>query len=347
MFRWFINIASIFIFTSLLGQADQELTKAKQFRVAFYNVENLFDTHNDSLTKDEEYLPEGQRRWDNNKFYSKLNNIYKVLIGLGEWQPAAIVGLCEVENRHVLNKLIYNTPLKEIDYKIIHYESADRRGIDVALLYRTSLFEPDTSYTIKVNFASNPKSRTRDILYVKGVLGGVDTLHVLINHWPSRYGGYMASEFKRIDAAKTLKKVTDSISQTDSGARIIIIGDFNDGPLSESIQTIIKAQIDTIHLREDGLYNLMTVSSGMGSKGTLKYQGNWEVFDQIIVSGSLLMERGRLQVTSDGARIYTSGYLLVDDEKYTGLKPYRTFNGMKYQGGFSDHLPVFIDLQLQ
>ncbi|MEZ5083825.1 MAG: hypothetical protein R2750_10305 [Bacteroidales bacterium] len=137
----------------------------------FYNVENLFDTKDDSLTNDNEFLPESDRHWDNHKFYTKLNRIYKVIIGVGEWEPPAIVGLCEIENRYVLNKLVYDTPLKTFNYKIVHYESPDERGIDVAMIYRPDIFSVDTSVAINISFPFDPESRTRDILYVRGRLG--------------------------------------------------------------------------------------------------------------------------------------------------------------------------------
>jgi hypothetical protein len=156
------------------------------FRVMFYNVENLFDTFDDTLTRDEEFLPEGDRHWNSNKFYKKLNNIYKVILNVGEWNPPAIVGLCEIENRFVLNQLVYETPLKKFDYKVIHFDSPDRRGIDVGLLYRKDAFRKDTAYVFPINFPFNSNSKTRDILYVKGSFGDLDTVHIFINHWPSR-----------------------------------------------------------------------------------------------------------------------------------------------------------------
>ena len=148
----------------------------------FYNVENLFDTRDDSLKIDEEFLPDSERHWDNHKMYQKINNIYRILMAIGEWKPPAIIGLCEIENRFVLNQLVYKTPLQNLDYKIIHYDSPDRRGIDVGLIYRSSVLQVDTSLTFPVVFAEDPDSKTRDILYVKGILGGVDTLHLFVNH---------------------------------------------------------------------------------------------------------------------------------------------------------------------
>ncbi len=217
-------------------------------RIMFYNVENLFDIYNDSLTNDDEFTPEGERRWNNYRFYKKLNNLSKVIISIGEWDPPAVVGLCEIENRFVLNKLIYETPLKNFDYKIIHSESPDRRGIDVALLYRKSKFEPLFYYPVRINFPGDTLSKTRDILYVKGVFSGIDTAHLFINHWPSRYGGYEDSKTKRLFVASVLRNKIDSIFFTEMNPGIIIMGDFNDEPWDESIADGLKAKRDTCHI---------------------------------------------------------------------------------------------------
>ncbi len=185
-----IGLITVFTVTNVTCQESH-------FRVMFYNVENLFDTKDDSLTSDEEFLPDGDRHWNTNKFYKKLNNIYKVILGVGEWNPPAIVALCEIENRFVLNQLVYQTPLKKFDYKVVHFESPDRRGIDVAMLYRKELFHVDTAFPIQINFPFDENSKTRDILYVKGSFDKKDTIHFFINHWPSRYGGYMQTKPKR------------------------------------------------------------------------------------------------------------------------------------------------------
>ena len=204
-------------------------------RIVFYNVENLFDVYNDSLTNDDEFTPEGERNWNNYKFYKKLNNLSKVIISIGEWNPPSVIGFCEIENRFVLNKLIYETPLKSIDYKIIHAESPDRRGIDVAFLYRESRFVPLFYSPIPINFPDDTLSKTRDILYVKGVLAEADTVHFFVNHWPSRYGGYEDSKPRRIFVASVLRSKVDSILSVNRDPNIIIMGDFNDEPWDESI----------------------------------------------------------------------------------------------------------------
>jgi hypothetical protein len=227
-------------------------------RLVFYNTENLFDPADDSLTNDDEYTPTGLRGWTYNRFQRKLLNLSKVFISIGGWEAPEIIGMCEIENRFVLYKLISDTPLSKIGYKIIHKDSPDPRGIDVAMIYRPDKFVPVTYKAIPVRFPNDPGGRTRDILYVKGKVLGKETLHVFINHWPSRYGGYSATKPKRAVVASILRHYTDSIMQSDQFARIVIMGDFNDEPNDESITKILMARSDSTHLSKNDLYNMMS-----------------------------------------------------------------------------------------
>lgn len=313
-------------------------------RIVFYNVENLFDIENDSLTNDDEFTPEGIRYWDNHKFYQKINNIYKVLISVGEWQPPAIVGLCEIENRYVLNKLIYQTPLKKYNYKIIHEDSPDKRGIDVGMIYRIDLFQPIEHHSIEVDFPGTDYRTTRDILYVKGVFMNSDTLHLYINHWPSRYGGYLVTKPKRARAAKILRQHVDSVFGVDPIANILIMGDFNDEPTDESLSLVLKAKADTSDIIGIDLYNMMTNLNNDWKSGSHKYRADWAVLDQIIVSSAFVKGKNGLIMSDQGASIFNAQFLMEKDEKFLGEKPFRTYVGMKYNSGFSDHLPVFVDL---
>lgn len=315
-----------------------------RYRVMFYNVENLFDIHDDNATNDEEFLPEGEKKWTQEKFYKKLNNIYRVILHCGEWNPPALVGLCEVENRLVLEKLVFDTPLEKFDYRVIHFDSPDRRGIDVALLYRSSSFQPDTAYPLTVRFPFDTAGRTRDILYVKGKVGNMEEVHIFVNHWPSRYGGYQATVEKRKQAARVLRGAVDSLLALNPEAAIIIMGDLNDGPLDESLAVLVEPDADSAGIHTGSLTNLTATYEYMDKTGTLKYKENWDVFDQLIVSKSLMSGDLGLKVTPSGAIIFRPHYLLTDDEKYLGEKPFRTYAGYKYLGGFSDHLPVYFDL---
>lgn len=340
-----LSILLVTLFTTTLSLAQNAETELR-YRIMFYNVENLFDTRDDSLTADEEFLPGGPRNWNNRKFYGKLNRIYKVIMSVGGWEPPALVGLAEVENRFVLERLVYDTPLKNFGYRIIHHDSPDRRGIDVALLYREEFFTPLYDEVIPVKFSSDTTSRTRDILYVKGLLGGMEMIHVFVNHWPSRYGGYMSTVEKRNYAAAVLKSKTDSLFGINPEMAVLIMGDFNDDPADESLSKILSAHKPEYDPADSLLYNLMLSHKAGKAPGTLKYQGHWNTFDQIIVSGNLLHAGKKLQVSDGKAHIHFKEFLLESDDAFPGKKPFRTFTGYKYHGGFSDHLPVYTDIRL-
>ena len=340
-------IFELLIFLSLQSFTQPENTPnnpVKPFRIMFYNCENLFDIYDDSLTSDEEFLPEGERHWTNNRFYKKLQNTFKVILAVGEGEAPAIIGLCETENRFVLEKLAFDTPLKNYDYRIIHHESPDRRGIDVGLLYRKNYFTPVHNEAINITFPFDTATKTRDILYVKGLLPNGDTLHIFVNHWPSRYGGYMPTLDKRNFTAGILKNKTDSLLLQNPDAFIAIMGDFNDGPGDESMAKVLDAQDPSDKTISHKLYNLMLVKQVDWPFGTLKYRESWGIFDQMIVSGKLLDDSSKVQVSHTGAKIFHAGFLLEPDEVFLGQKTFRTYNGFKYSGGFSDHLPVFLDL---
>jgi hypothetical protein len=325
---------------------DAEKRGNNAIRLVFYNTENLFDTADDSLTNDNEYTPMGMRRWNYNKCQRKLLNLSKVFISIGGWEAPEIIGMCEVENRFVLYELINDTPLNKIGYKIIHKDSPDPRGIDVALIYRPDKFAPTFYKAIPVRFPNDPTSRTRDILYVKGKVLGKETLHIFINHWPSRYGGYSATKPKRAFVASVLRHAVDSIMTSDPGSKIAIMGDFNDEPNDESITKFLMAQNDSTLLDKYGLYNMMAGYTNRWKTGTNKYRESWSVIDQIIVSTSLLNSEKGLFTHANAAHIFDAPFLLMEDKTYFGLKPFRTYLGPKYQGGFSDHLPVYFDVYI-
>ncbi len=311
----------------------------------FYNVENLFDTENDSIKNDDEFLPNGPKFWTKTKYYTKLNQIATTIASLGGWSPPEIVGLCEIENRKVLDDLCKKTGLKNLNYRVIHKESPDKRGIDVALLYQKDSFKPLTYKAIRVTFPFSPESTTRDILYVKGITKNKDTLHVFVNHWPSRWGGQLESEARRIQAAKTLRTELDSIFNINQNAKIIIMGDFNDYPENKSITEVLKANKNFEKPENSKLYNLSAFIEQTQNIGSHKYEGDWGILDQIIVSGALLNANRGLKSTKENAHIFYADFLLTDDETFTGKKNFRTYLGYKYLGGYSDHLPVFLDLE--
>jgi len=318
-------------------------TQAQQARIVFYNVENLFDTRDDSLKNDEEFLPAGDKNWTNERFHRKIVRIYQTMVALGKGEMPAIIGLCEIENREVLNRLIYDTPLSRLKYQVIHRESPDARGVDVALLYRPDIFEPDSASWLNIPLSVN--ETTREILLVKGRLWQNDTVYLYVNHWPSRYGGAGGSNAKRLAAASTLAVSVKQVFLNKRNSNVIIMGDFNDEPLDESIQAIgkiLKNDVtDTMFL----LTNLSAKTSLTDLEGTIKHQGIWCVFDQIIVSSSLVNGDNGCMLVSKKAEIFKADFLLEPDETYTGYKPFRTYSGPGYNNGFSDHLPVSIFIE--
>jgi endonuclease/exonuclease/phosphatase family metal-dependent hydrolase len=306
----------------------------------FYNVENFFDVKDDSLTNDNEYLPENSRHWTYTRMKQKMTHISKVLLNAGGWNPPVIVGMCEVENQWVLSTMIWETGLNNLGYRVVHFDSPDERGIDVAMLYRYQRFKVLSARPISVDLGGNERP-TRDILYVKGILDKTDTLHVLVNHWPSRYGGASTSQWKRRVAAIAVKRIADSIFFENPNALMVLMGDFNENPESELFTDVIKAG----KLDENKAFINPALYLKKGS-GTLKFQQRWDLFDQIIVSHSLLNGNSRIKMDKPHLRIADLPFLLELDSNYGGTKPFRTYIGFKYHGGYSDHLPVWIDLSI-
>lgn len=337
-----MKISFILLFFLFLCFQCYPQNHKNEFSVLFYNVENLFDPESDSDSKDNEFTPAGDRHWTYKKLNQKLLNISKVILNASGWNTPEIVALCEVENRKVLEKLISTTPLQKISYKIIHKESPDHRGIDVALLYNSDIIEP-----LKYDFYPLTDGElileTREILYFSGIQNKKDTLHFFVNHWPSRYDGLLETKSKRIKAAKLLKSKVDELNQEFKNPKIIIIGDFNDQPSDESISEFLGAKKIDNKTNSNQLYNL-SIPWQDNKSGTIKYQSQWSVFDQIIVSGSLLENKSETTVRQGDASIVKFPFLFENDEKYGGLKPKRSYIGFSYQNGFSDHLPVLLKL---
>ena len=306
----------------------------KDYRIAFYNLENYFDTFNDSTKNDDDFTPTGIKGWSKRKFIKKRNNIYKTLLSIGNQSPVTIIGVAEIENKYCIKQLLYETPLKETQYRYIHYESPDLRGIDVAMFYLSDRFKPLYHKPISVKIPDS--NSTRDLLYVKGIINEYDTLHIFICHLPSRLGGSTQSENKRIFVAEIIRHNTDSILNLNNMSNIIIMGDMNDNPDNESIANHLCS--NSSHLN-----NLMTKTSSKYKTGTLNHDAFWNIFDQIIVSDNLL-SNDFTHVLNHKAHICNNDFLLVDDKKYGGKKLFRTYYGPKYLGGYSDHLPIYIDI---
>ena len=336
-----LYIIFIILITVTVGSAQDN-----DFRIVFYNVENYFDPIDDSITRDEEFTEEGTRHWTWYKFNQKTSKIYKAISAFSQWQIPDIMAFCEIENRFVLQELIKKTPLIDQDYQIVHEESEDFRGIDVGLIYNPKTVWPLEHHMVKIRFEGKPDKRTRDILHFKALLKNKDTLHIFVNHWPSKYGGAIATIPFRAEAARTLKKYTDSILAVNPNANIVITGDFNDTPEDESITKHLNATSKD-NSNDHKLINLSSSISKYGYKGTHRYQGQWSTIDQFIVSKSMLNESNKIYTSDANVKVGNIDLLLEEDKKYTGKKPYRTFIGFKYHGGFSDHLPILLDLKLQ
>ncbi len=319
---------------AILGQSE-----SLSAGILFYNVENLFDPADDPGKMDEEFMPGSDRRWTYRRKEEKLNQICRVLLFAGRWNPPVLVGLGEVENLDVLQDLIWNTGLNHLDYHILHYPSPDERGVDVALLYRNNRFNVLESHPVQV-FMGEGARPTRDILFVCGVLDQKDTLYVMVNHWPSRYGGEVASIQKRMAASTVLRGLCDSVQSLHSQAKIVAMGDFNDEPGDRSLlaltynRSVEAAPLVNLALRAEGPV-----------PGTIKFRNNWSLFDQIIVSESLLTDTRGWHLYPNRMQIVAPDFLLEKDPDYPGVRPWRTYRGYKYVGGYSDHLPVMIHLR--
>lgn len=344
LFICYLNVFSL----SSQTLFDDNVRNKNTLRICFYNLENLFDPDNDSLKNDDEFTLEGLRHWTYNRLNKKIAHLAKVIIAMGGWEAPELVGICEVENENVIKKLIYNSPLATYKYKYVHYDSPDERGIDVAFLYRPDKFEVVYSKPIKVYDSALKQIPTRNILYIKGVMPHrrKDSLHLFINHWPSRYSGYAESQEKRIATAKILRLFIDSLLCVDSNSAIVVMGDFNDYPDDMSIRTYLMVQTNPDSLLNKELLNMMYPFLKKNNIGTHKYAQHWGILDQIMVSQPMFNNKNAWQI-KDTAKIFDASFLLEADEKYMGVKPYRSYYGMKYQGGFSDHLPIFIDILCQ
>jgi predicted extracellular nuclease len=312
---------------------------AQQARIVFYNVENLFDTKDDSLCQDEEFLPGGDKHWTYERMKRKIVKIYQTMVALGEGDMPAVIGLCEIENREALNLLVHGTPLNRLNYRIIQRDSRDTRGIDVAMLFRPDLFTPDSAEWLTVPLS--PGETTREILSVTGKMWQSINVHFYINHWPSRYGGAGGSNAKRIAAASTLAASVKQDVLQNPFANIIVMGDFNDEPGDESMQVINKI-LDHDSLSKLSMVNLSARTSFTDIDGTIKHQGTWSIFDQILVTESVIEGTNGCMLISEKAEVFRPGFLLEPDMTYSGVRPFRTYIGPGYQDGFSDHLPVSI-----
>ena len=313
--------------------------------IAFYNVENLFDTENDTLTFDDDRTPEGKDNWTINKYEKKIANISKVLseIGSGITNTSPdIIGLCEVENKSVVEDLIHHNNLNDKNYGIIHFDSPDERGIDVALLYKKSVFIPNSFKSHRLLLFNDDGFRdySRDQLVVGGFLDN-EEIHFIVNHWPSRSGGEARSRPNRIAAAKLNKRIIDSLITLNADSKIISMGDFNDDATNDSFKKILKTNGKVKNLSESNLFNPMEKLFRKGI-GSLAYRDKWNLFDQIYFTNNFISKE-KETFSFWKADVFNPSYLLDPKGRYKGY-PLRTYAGGSYIGGYSDHFPVYLYL---
>lgn len=299
--------------------------------VAFYNLENFFDTVDDPVKNDNDFLPGSFKDWSEQRYLEKLENITSSISSIDQNSVPAIIGVAEIENKTVLTDLIYQPAFKRA-YDFIHYDSPDKRGIDVALLYNRNIFTVLSHEKVRVVLDANQNYTTRDILYVKGAFDRDDIVHFFVNHWPSRREGTRKTMPKRIAAAQSLSSKTRNILQADPRAKIVIMGDFNDLPVSESITRYLK----------DEFYNLAFIPYSR-KMGTVFAKGRWLMFDQIMISQGMMIAQG-YKIKSSRLTVHYNKRLLFYDKKRAIYRPNRSYSGKKYHGGFSDHLPVYVTM---
>ncbi len=308
------------------------------YTVAFYNLENLFDTQDDPYVLDDDFLPDSEKQWNQKRYEKKIFKLGTVIsnIGFSKTRKAPVLlGVAEVENKKVLEDLIQSKHLRGKNYGIVHYNSPDERGIDVGFLYQKQYFEVTHSESIQVLVYNDNGNRdyTRDILWVTGILNN-EEIHILVNHWPSRRDGAEGTSYKRVVAAEKNREVIDRITDENPDAKIIVMGDFNDDPSCKSVKQ---------HLVKHDLFNPMEKLLTR-YRGTTNYRSQWNLFDQIIFTHNFhKYEKGKHSFSN--ASIFDKDFLKVYKGRYKGT-PFRTYAGRKYTGGYSDHFPVYMQLKL-
>ncbi|WP_055436385.1 endonuclease/exonuclease/phosphatase family protein [Lacinutrix algicola] len=310
--------------------------KSKETRhtIAFYNIENLFDVYDDEITRDNDMHPTAEKRWSIKRYKNKLRKIGYAISNIGEEdvnRHPAIVGLAEVENEAVLKDLVSSKYLNDLNYKFLHYNSPDERGIDVAFLYDETVFKIAYSKTFTVDLLDDDGEvdHTRDLLLVSGLFEGLE-LHIIVNHWPSRRTGDVATEHKRMKASKKVTEVISMLKEKNPEAKIVVMGDFNDDPESNSLKALEASH---------GLFNPMrTLLSN--DRGTTSFNHSWNLFDQFLITHNFF-ERKKNALRFVEANIFDADFLKEAEGKYKGT-PYRTYVGKHYKGGYSDHFPVYM-----
>jgi hypothetical protein len=340
-----------FLFTVLILLSIYSFSQQKSYKIsiiAFYNLENLFDTIDNPRINDNEFTPKGERSYGSEIYWNKMDKLATVISKIGSDEKPesmspdgpAIIGVAEVENDTVLVDLVNHPLIKKRGYKIIHYDSKDARGIDVGFLYNPKYFKPVESAPLFVQLPGGAKDAyyTRDILWVKGKLDG-EMVHVYVNHWPSRLGGEERSAPGRAAAAMVCKRHSDSIAAIDGEQKVVIMGDLNDDPVSASLTEVLKAKGKIKDVKPGGLYNPWVEMYKKGY-GTLAYQDAWGLFDQIVISHPWL-DKEQKGFFFFKQVIFNREFMTENRGRYKGY-PMRTWDGNTYRGGYSDHFPTYL-----
>lgn len=319
----------------------------KPYKIVFYNLENFFDTINDPEVKDDEFTPEGPKNWNHAKYTKKLHNVERVLFDIAAINKdyPVVIGVSEVENRTVLEDIVATRKLAPANYRISHFDSPEARGVDVAFLYRPDVFKLEGQYPVKTVIPSLPGFKTRDILTMWGMIEN-EPFFFMVAHWPSRLGGKEVSEFKRIAVAEQMRSIADSVLAANPATKVVMMGDFNDDPIDKSIAQGLAAKFKMKELVQGDLYNPYAdmLKAGYGS---LAYGDAWNIFDNIVVTENLAKgSTGTLKLQkAPGSKFYGNifkqHYMVQKEGQYKGY-PLRTYVGNNFQGGFSDHFPVYI-----
>jgi predicted extracellular nuclease len=311
--------------------------------IGFYNVENLYDTEKDPIADDSEFLPDGAYQWTLERYHHKLQNLAYAISELGKEQGGVVVlGVCEVENEGVLNDLVNQESLKPLNYKVVHHDSPDYRGVDVAFIYQGDRFEFISKQPFTLTIPDNPRFRTRDQLLLVGVLDKTDTLYLIANHWPSKRGGEARSAPLRMAAAKLTRSIVDSVLTVNPNAKIVIMGDLNDNPNAKSITNGLTAKGKMADVKQLDIFNPM-IKMYKDGIGSYAYQDSWDLIDQIMVSYALLHPKPN-SYKYISAHVFSPNFLKTKSGSFQGY-PFRSYAGGNYAGGYSDHFPVYVILQ--
>ena len=323
--------------TNLSAQRSEET-----FTVMFYNVENLFDTIDHPDFADEEFTPAGAKQWDYDRYEKKLEDIARVIMSVPEKELPALIGFAEVENQAVLEDLSQQRGLRREDYRAVVIDTDDPRGIDCGLIFREDLFKYKSHRMLPVEDLSGNDYPLRGILHVEGTGPDGGLLHIYIHHWKSRRGGVRETENLRVYAGIAMRRELDRLLSTSSETRVIMMGDFNDEPTNKSIFDVLHAANKRKNIAINDTYNLFYDIHNLDLGGSYNYRGTWQMYDQIIISYSLLNQSDGLTTTFDGGKILKEEWMLYHDERNNVKVPNRTYGGDNYYGGISDHFPLYV-----